>query len=78
MEFGRLPAVGSSGSFFQGLRRRKQANCHGAAVTFFGKSGITLSKDDGSLYNSMIEFAQKRLDKNGLAAVLIQQIDKSN
>jgi len=47
-----------------------------AAISFLRKNGVYFSKDDGSVYQAMIAIAEKRLDKNGLAAVLKQQAEK--
>jgi hypothetical protein len=39
---------------------------------------VSFPKDDGSVYRAMIEIAEKRLDKTGLAAVLKQLTEKQN
>jgi prophage maintenance system killer protein len=46
------------------------------ARSFLRKNGVYFSKDDGLLYQAMMAIAEKRLDKNGLAAVLKQQAEK--
>jgi death-on-curing protein len=61
--------IAQSQAFVDGNKRTGVA----AAISFLRKNGVCYPKDDGSLYKAMIEIAQKRLDKNGLAAVLKQQ-----
>jgi prophage maintenance system killer protein len=41
-------------------------------------NGIRFPKDDGSVYKAMIEIAEKRLDKAGLAVVLRLLVEKQN
>lgn len=57
-----------SQAFIDGNKRTAAAS----AVSFLGKNGVGFPKDDGSLYRAMIEIAEKKLDKTGLAAVLKQ------
>lgn len=64
--------LAESQAFVDGNKRTAVAS----AIAFLRKNGVRFPKDDGSLYKAMIEIAQKRLDKNGLAVVLKQQIDK--
>jgi|SRR5580698_5663794 death-on-curing protein len=64
--------LAESQAFVDGNKRTAAAS----AIVFLKKNGIRFPKDDGSLYKAMIEIAQKRLDKNGLAVVLKQQVDK--
>ena len=64
--------LAESQAFVDGNKRTAAAS----AIAFLRKNGILFPKDDGSFYDAMIEIAQKRLDKNGLAAVLKRQIDQ--
>ena len=64
--------IAESQAFIDGNKRTAVA----AAISFLQKNGVRYPKDDGSLYRAMIEIAQKRLHKNGLAAVLKQQVNK--
>jgi death on curing protein len=64
--------LAESQAFADGNKRTAAAS----AIAFLRKNGIHFPKDDGSVYKAMIEIAQKRLDKNGLAAVLKQQVDQ--
>ena len=41
-----------------------------AAVVFLKVNGIKFPEDDGSVYRAMIEIAEKRMDKAGLAETL--------
>jgi death on curing protein len=40
-----------------------------AALSFLGKNGEPVLEDDGSIYQAMIDIANHRLDKPGLAAI---------
>lgn len=40
-----------------------------AALVFLDLNGVTVADPEGKLYNAMIEIADKRLDKEGLAAL---------
>lgn len=64
--------IAQSQAFVDGNKRTAVA----AAISFLRKNGISYPKDNGSLYKAMIEIAEKRLDKNGLAVVLLQQIKR--
>jgi death-on-curing protein len=55
-------------AFVDGNKRTAAA----AAIAFLRKNDVAFPKDDGSLYRAMIEIAEKRLDKTGLADVLKQ------
>ena len=66
--------LAESQAFKDGNKRTAVAS----AIVFLRKNGIRFPEDDGSLYNAMIEIAQKRLDKNGLTVVLKRQIDKQH
>jgi len=64
--------LAESQAFIDGNKRTAVSS----AISFLRKNGINYPKDDGSLYKAMIEIAQKRLHKNGLATVLKQQVIK--
>jgi len=64
--------LAESQAFVDGNKRTAVAS----AIAFLNKNGVRYPKDDGSLYDAMIEIAQKRLDKNGLAVVLMTAVDK--
>lgn len=49
-----------------------------AALTFLKGNGIKLKIDELAVYDAMIAIAEKRLDKNGLAAVLKALTEKQN
>jgi death-on-curing protein len=58
--------IAQSQAFVDGNKRTAAAS----AISFLDKNGISFPKEDGSVYRAMIEIAEKRLDKTGLAAVL--------
>lgn len=60
-------------AFVDGNKRTAAA----AAIAFLRKNGVHYPKDDGSLYRAMIEIAEKRLDKSGLATVLKIQVERN-
>lgn len=64
--------IAQSQAFTDGNKRTAAAS----AILFLRKNGIRFPKDDGSLYSAMIEIAEKRLDKAGLAAVIKQLAEK--
>jgi len=66
--------LAESQAFVDGNKRTAVA----AAISFLRRNGMHFPKDDGSLYRAMIDIAEKRLDKNGLAAVLKQLVEKKN
>lgn len=66
--------IAESQAFVDGNKRTAAA----AAISFLRLNGIRFPKDDGSVYNAMIEIAEKRLDKAGLAAVLRLLVKKQN
>jgi len=66
--------IAESQAFVDGNKRTAAAS----AILFLRKNGVRFPKDDGSIYQAMIEIAEKRLDKNGLAAVLKQLTEKQN
>lgn len=65
--------IAQSQAFVDGNKRTAAAS----AISFLRKNGIRFPKDDGSVYRAMIEIAEKRLDKNGLSAVLKQLAEKT-
>jgi death-on-curing protein len=48
-----------------------------SAIALLTLNGMTFPKDDGSVYTAMVEIAEKRLNKSGLAAVLRRLVEKS-
>jgi death-on-curing protein len=64
--------IAQSQAFVDGNKRTAVAS----AISFLRKNGIRFPKDDGSLYRTMIEIAEKRLDKTGLAAAIKQLAEK--
>jgi death-on-curing protein len=61
--------LAESQAFVDGNKRTAAAS----AISFLRKNGIRFPREDGSLYEAMIKIAGKKLDKNGLAAVLKEQ-----
>jgi death-on-curing protein len=66
--------IAESQAFVDGNKRTAAA----AAISFLRLNGIRFPKDDGSVYKAMIEIAEKRLDKAGLAEVLRLLVEKQN
>jgi death-on-curing protein len=64
--------IAQSQAFVDGNKRTAAAS----AISFLRKNGVGFPKDDGSVYWAMIEIAEKRLDKAGLAAVIRQLAEK--
>ena len=60
--------LAESQAFVDGNKRTAAAS----AISFLRKNGVRFPKDDGSVYRAMIEIAEKRLDKSGLAGVFKQ------
>ena len=58
--------IAQSQAFTDGNKRTGVA----AAIAFLRVNGISFPEDDGSVYSAMIEIAEKRLDKHGLAETL--------
>jgi death-on-curing protein len=58
--------IAESQAFLDGNKR----TAAGAAIVFLRVNGVPFPKDDGSVYQAMIQIAEKRLDKPGLATVL--------
>ncbi len=66
--------IAESQAFVDGNKRTAAAS----AIVFLRKNGLNFQKDDGSVYRAMIEIAEKKLDKTGLAAVLKQLTEEHN
>ena len=66
--------IAESQAFVDGNKRTAAA----AAISFLRLNGIRFPKDNGSVYKAMIEIAEKRLDKAGLAVVLRLLVEKQN
>ena len=58
--------IAESQAFVDGNKRTAAAS----AIAFLKQNGVPFPKDDGSVYRAMIDIAEKRLDKPGLANVL--------
>ncbi len=57
--------IAEAQAFIDGNKRTAAA----AALAFLGRNGEPLLKDDGTAYQAMIDIANHRLDKPGLAAI---------
>ncbi len=57
--------IAEAQAFIDGNKRTAVA----AALSFLGKNGEPVLEDDGSIYQAMIDIANHRLDKPGLAAI---------
>jgi death-on-curing protein len=66
--------IAESQAFVDGNKRTAAA----AAISFLRLNGTRFPKDDGPVYKAMIEIAEKRLDKAGLAVVLRLLVEKQN
>jgi len=53
-----------------GERDGNKRTAAAAGIVFLRRNGVPFPKDDGSFYRAMIEIAEKRLDKAGLAEVV--------
>ena len=49
-----------------------------AAIMFLSLHGVDFPQDDGSVYDAMVDMANKKLDKQGLANVLRALAGKIN
>jgi death-on-curing protein len=58
--------IAESQAFLDGNKRTAAS----AAIAFLRVNGTGFPQDDGSVYRAMIQIAEKKLDKPGLAAVL--------
>lgn len=65
--------IAESQAFTDGNKRTAAA----AAISFLRLNGKPFPKDDGSVYRAMIEIADKRLDKRGLAGTLRQLVESA-
>lgn len=64
--------IAESQAFNDGNKRTGAA----AALSFLTLNGVSFPKDDGSVYTALIDVAEKRLDKTGLAKVLHKLVGK--
>jgi death-on-curing protein len=55
--------IAESQAFIDGNKRTAAVS----AIVFLQRNGVIFPKDDGSVYGAMIEVANKRMDKRGLA-----------
>ena len=65
--------IAESQAFIDGNKRTAVAS----AILFLRKNGVHFPKDDGSVYTAMIEIANKRLDKPGLAETLRRLVESA-
>ncbi|MBI3875074.1 MAG: type II toxin-antitoxin system death-on-curing family toxin [Verrucomicrobia bacterium] len=65
--------LAESQAFIDGNKRTAAA----AAIAFLRVNGVRFPKDNGSLYAAMIEIAEKRLDKRGLAETLRRLVESA-
>ncbi len=49
-----------------------------ASVPKVARNGISMTKDDGSLYKAMIDMAKKQMDKPRLAPLLRKLAESTN
>ena len=61
-------------AFVDGNKRTGAA----AAIAFLALNGVRFPEDDGSVYAALIDVANKRLDKSGLAATLRNLVEKKS
>ncbi len=66
--------IAESQAFNDGNKRTAAA----AAISFPALNDIPVPQDDGSLYGALIDVANKRLDKSGLAGVLRKLAEKQH
>lgn len=66
--------IAEAQAFVDGNKRTAAA----AAIMFLRVNQVLFPPDDGSVYDAMIEIAEKRLDKAGLAGVLRKIVEASN
>lgn len=57
--------IAQAQAFLDGNKRTAAS----AAIIFLRVNHIRFSEDDGSVYPAMIEIAEKRMDKHGLAVI---------
>jgi death on curing protein len=65
--------IAESQAFNDGNKRTGAA----AAIMFLKENGVRFPKDDGSVYAALIDVANKKLDKAGLADVLRRLVEKN-
>ena len=65
--------IAESQAFNDGNKRTGAAS----AIMFLTLNGVRFPKDDGSVYDALIDVANKKLDKTGLAAVLRKLVEKN-
>jgi death on curing protein len=63
--------IAQSQAFLDGNKRTAVS----AAIVFLRINQIRFPEDDGSVYRAMIEIAEKRLDKHGLAKTLRRLVE---
>jgi death-on-curing protein len=66
--------IAESQAFNDGNKRTGAA----AAIIFLTLNGIRFPKDDGSVYNALIDIANKQMDKSGLAVRLRKLVEETN
>ena len=66
--------IAESQAFNDGNKRTGAA----AAIMFLKENGVRFPKDDGSVYAALIDVANKKLDKAGLASVFRRLVEKKN
>jgi death on curing protein len=66
--------IAESQAFTDGNKRTAAAS----AILFLGKNSVQFPVDDGSVYAAMIEIANKRLDKPGLAKTLRRLVESAS
>ncbi len=66
--------IAESQAFNDGNKRTGAA----AAIMFLKENVLRFPKDDGSVYAALIDIANKKLDKTGLADVLRKLVEKNN
>ena len=64
--------IAESQAFNDGNKRTGAA----AALSFLTLNGVSFPKDDGSVCAALIDVAEKRLDKTGLAKVLHKLVER--
>ncbi len=64
--------IAESQAFDDGSKRTGAAS----AITFLNSNGIRFPEDDGTVYQALIDVAEKKLDKPGLALVLRKLVEK--
>jgi death-on-curing protein len=65
--------IAQSQAFLDGNKRTAVS----AAIVFLRINRIRFPEDDGSVYRAMIEIAEKRLDKHGLAQTLRRLVESA-